>query len=88
MKIDGYDPKGKRTSVQIDDHVFAYLMYYLDSVQEAKDFVRVSMRGHSYSKEGATLSKSVMRDCLALIVKPSLRRQFLDRDYQMDIEDY
>lgn len=87
MKIDGFDPVGKRTTCHIDDHVFAYLSYAMDGNSEAKDYCRLAMAAFRES-DGITMSKSVTREILKVIVKPSLRRQFEQRDFQLDIEDF
>lgn len=86
MKIDGYDHRGGRTSIHVDDLLFSYVAAQQGGEQEARQWIKDSMAEVYLGSSGLTLSKAVTRLCLALVVKPSLKRRV--GEIQSDIEDW
>lgn len=85
MKIDGYDHRGNRTSVHLDDLLFSYLAAQVGGDQEARHWIKGSMSEVYLGMNGPTLSKAVSRMAMAEVVKPSLKRRA--EEIQADIED-
>lgn len=86
MKIDGYNSKGTRTSIILDDLLFSYVAAQQGGEEEARHWVKGMMQELYVSTAGPSLTRLVTRSALALIAKPSLLRKA--EEYQTDIEDF